>query len=288
MSERPLALATCAALPQLSVDDSALARALEREGVHARPAVWDDAAEDWSAFSGVLIRSCWDYHLKPAAFEAWLSELERRKARVFNPLPTLRWNLSKTYLKECADAGVPVVPTAWLPPGPADLESELRARGWGQAVLKPVVAAGGFGVRRLSPGATTEAQAALSSEGARGAMLQPFLPEIQSEGEWSFIFIDGAFTHAVLKTAKAGEFRIQEEYGGDARAQAPAAELVAQARAALARVTRPWLYARVDAVRSSGALLISEIELLEPSLYFAQGPAAADRLARALARELHR
>jgi glutathione synthase/RimK-type ligase-like ATP-grasp enzyme len=283
MELRPIGLVTCSQFPGLSKDDEVLRGELEAQGLKTRAVVWDDPAVDWGDHSGLLFRSCWDYHLKLADFTVWLETIERRCIPVWNPLPTVRWNLQKTYLKACAAA----VPTVWLAPGQEDeLDAMMLAQGWEEAVVKPLVAAGAHNTRRVRRGDEGARAAAAAALAPHGAMLQPFIEDVTGEGEWSFIFIDGIFTHAVLKRPAPGDFRVQEEHGGTTAAARPGDDLIEAARRALACVETPWLYARVDGLRSMGSLMISEIELIEPSLYFQQGPAAAKRLADSLKKRL--
>lgn len=119
-----LALATCASVPALAADDRLLLPAL---GVAAVPVVWSDPAVDWAGYDGVVIRSCWDYHLQPEAFEEWTRRLEGVGVPVWNPPEVLRWNARKTYLRDLAQTGVPTVPTRFVEPDAApDLGRLLR------------------------------------------------------------------------------------------------------------------------------------------------------------------
>ena len=281
MASDRVALATCSSIRGLTDDDRPLLAELWSLGVKAEPAVWDDASVEWGSFTAVVIRSTWDYHLSPSAYFAWLARLEALGVALWNPAPVVRANADKTYLKDLEAAGVCVVPTFWAARG-AKLEEILAARGWSEAVVKPVVSAGAYRTSRVKRGGTA-GQAALDDALAHsGAMVQPYLPEIAAEGEWSFIFLGGEFSHAVLKTPRAGDFRVQEEHGGAAVRREPLPELLAQAREALIAGPRPCLYARVDGVRRGGELVVLELELIEPSLYLAHAPGAARRFAEAI------
>ncbi|UPT73268.1 MAG: hypothetical protein M0D55_15465 [Elusimicrobiota bacterium] len=119
-----------------------------------------------------------------------------------------------------------------------------------------------------------------------GAMIQPYLAEIAAEGEWSFVFLGGKFSHAVLKTPKGGDFRVQEEHGGRTTAAVAPAALIAQAREAARLSPGPQLYARVDGVRRGSELVVVEVELIEPSLYLQFAPGAAKALAAAVKERL--
>ena len=286
MSAYRVALVTCSSIRELTDDDRSLLIELWNLGIEAEPAVWDDPSVDWGSFDAAVIRSTWDYHLSPAAFFAWLARLEALGTRLWNPASVVRANIDKSYLRELAAAGVLVVPTIWVPRGEqggrTDLDQVLAARGWTDAVVKPVISAGAFRTRRVKLGGPG-GQAALDDALAHSdAMVQPFLPEIMVEGEWSFVFLGGEFSHAVLKTPHAGDFRVQEDHGGRAERREPPPGLVVQARDALIAGPQSCLYARVDGVRRGAELVIIEVELIEPSLYLLHSPVAARKLAEAI------
>ena len=283
MSAFRVALVTCGSVRELCEDDRPLLTELWNLGVEAEPAVWDDPAVDWRRYDAAVIRSAWDYHLTPVAFLAWLERLEALAVPVWNPPAVVRANADKSYLKDLEAAGVGVVPTEWAKRGArTDLDAVLASRGWDEAVVKPAVSASAFRTTRVRRGASG-GQAALDDVLAHSdAMIQPFLPEIVEEGEWSFVFIGGEFSHTVLKSPRAGDFRVQEEHGGRAVRHEPPPGLIIQARDAAIAGPRPWLYARVDGVRRGGDLLVAELELIEPLLFLSYEPGAARKFAEAI------
>ncbi len=279
MNAPRVALVTCASIRELSDDDRPLLGELWRLGIKAEAAVWDDPSADWSGYDAAVIRSTWDYYLSPAAFAAWLSRVEAQGLALWNPAATVRANADKSYLKTLAAAGASIVPTAWVARGGAvRLDALLEERGWDEAVVKPVVSASAYRTRRVRAGEPAGQKALDDVLAHSDAMVQPFLPEILAEGEWSFIFLGGEFSHAALKKPGAGDFRVQAEHGGGAVRVEPPEELLERARAA-ARLVPGCLYARVDGVRRGGELLLLELELTEPSLYLSLAPGAARRLA---------
>ncbi|MCM2303201.1 MAG: hypothetical protein NDJ72_00745 [Elusimicrobia bacterium] len=283
MSPPRVALVTCGSIPELNDDDRLVLSELWRLGIEAEPTVWDDPAVDWRRYDAAVIRSAWDYHLTPAGFLAWLARLEALGLPLWNPAPVVRANLDKSYLKELEAAGVKTAPTEWVEQGSrAVLDELLAARGWDDAVVKPCVSAGAFRTRRVRRGGEGGQPALDEALAHSGAMIQPFLPEIVSEGEWSFVFLGGEFSHAVLKSPRAGDFRVQEEHGGRTARREPPSGLLIQARDAAIAGPRPWLYARVDGVRRGGELLVVELELIEPFLFLSYAPGAAERLAAAI------
>jgi glutathione synthase/RimK-type ligase-like ATP-grasp enzyme len=280
---KPLALACCAQFPRSCPDDAPLLAALEAARMPFETVPWD-AKEDWSRFAGVLVRAAWDYQERPEAFLGWADAVARASVPLWNPVPILRWNIDKRYLLDLASRGVRTVPTRVLPRGgPALLDDVLAAQGWREAVVKPGIGAGGFGAFRVGPGEGAMRQPMLDALLARrDALVQPFLPEVLRDGEWSFVFLEGAFSHAARKQAAPGEFRVHVEHGGSSMPAAPSPDAVAQARAAVDAVDEPLLYARVDGVFVDGQFTLMEFEVIEPELFFGFDPSAAPRLVRAL------
>lgn len=282
-----VALATWQAMPQSCPDDAHLLQAFQAAKVHAEPHPWDAPGVRWGDFGAVVIRATWDYYTRHAEFLAWLDRLDTAGVPVFNPLPVLRWNSDKRYLPELAAKGVPVVPTRLVEGGQQlKLARILDEAGWDDAVVKPAVSAGGYCTFRSSRAEAPQHQRGFEELLARDAVLvQPFVPEV-AQGEWSFVFLGGAFSHAVLKRAARGDFRVQEKHGGTAAAATARPEHVRQAAAVLDHVAGELLYARVDAVVRDGALLLMELEVLEPELFFRASPGSAAKLVRALEAKL--
>jgi glutathione synthase/RimK-type ligase-like ATP-grasp enzyme len=279
-----LAFATCTTYPDLTADDRLGAAELIRRGIDIVPAIWSDPAIDWSAFDAIILRSMWDYHLHPAAFNDWLDRIEHAGPPVWNPVPLARWNADKRYLRDLRDAGVPIVPTLWFERGERpDLRAVLAEQEWSEAVVKPVVSSTAFRTFRVpasqADALTPEIHALLAE---RAAMLQEFQPEILHDGEWSLVFIRGELSHTVVKRAVPGDFRVQEEFGGTTHSATPPAEIITVARAALAAAPCPALYGRADGVLTPYGFRVGELELLEPGLFFLDDPAAPARFADAI------
>jgi glutathione synthase/RimK-type ligase-like ATP-grasp enzyme len=279
-----IAFITSAAWADLSPDDRLAAAELTRRGIEVQPAVWDDPKIDWSTFDQAVLRSCWDYHRRLPEFLGWLDRIERAGVPLWNPPSLVRFNADKAYLEALAVAGVPVVPTLRLERGAsADLAAILDERGWTEAVVKPAVSASAFRTRRARREEAGAVQTELTEMLAGSAVLiQPFLPEVQTRGEWSFLFFAGEYSHAVLKRPGEGDFRVQQELGGSAVAKRPDPGLLAQARAVAERIPGPWLYARVDGIELEGGFTLMELELIEPSLFLASDPEAPGRFADAV------
>lgn len=257
-----------------------------RDGLEGRAEAIDI---DWRApldvlagFDLALLGTPWDYTEAKDEFLARLEAMEASGVQVCNPPDVVRWNADKHYLEELARAGAPSIPTLWHDdPGEAEIAAAFDRFATDRVVVKRRVGAGAvgqFSFRRDEPPARGWRM-------GQAAMIQPFLPAIASEGELSLIFIDGAFSHALVKRAAKGEYRIQSLYGGTEEAARPAAADIARGEAVMAMLpfaTMP-LYARIDMVRGlDGQLALIEAELIEPYLYPVQDEAFGRRLADAI------
>ena len=245
---------------------------------------WDDAHVDWAEFDAVMIGTTWDYWDRQAQFLAKLDEIAA-KTHLFNPPELVRWNSHKSYLRDMAARGARLIPTLWLdeatPEAVAAAFDTLRSD---DIVLKRQVGAGADGQHRLKRGEPVPPL-------PHPMMAQPFLSAILEEGEFSFIFINGAFSHALVKRAAKGDYRIQSTYGGTDHAITPPAKDLSTAQSMLAALGTPDglppLYARVDMLRAEdGGLLLMEVEVIEPFLYPLEGPGLGKQIAEALQQRL--
>ncbi|WP_266204281.1 ATP-grasp domain-containing protein [Pontibacter kalidii] len=261
---------------------------LTQKGLQVTPEIWDDPAVDWSRYDLVLLKSPWDYFDKIEVFYAWLRKLEELQVRVLNPIHIVRWNTDKRYLVELQEKGEKVVPTVWLERG-----SRLNvAAAFGQLqsekiIVKPAVSGGAkntFALTREEAEAQATSINALLQE--ESFLAQPFIPEIQTKGEWSFLFFNGTHSHTVLKTAKAGDFRVQHFFGGTIHTPEPPAQLLEAAHNLVDKYAQGCLYARVDGVEQDGELVLMELELIEPFLFMATSEGAIERYYEALVEQL--
>jgi glutathione synthase/RimK-type ligase-like ATP-grasp enzyme len=285
MASTVVAFATSERIPGLTDDDRLLVRALEARGIIVEPAVWSDATLDWRRYAAVVIRSCWDYHRRIDEFMALLDHLETAGVRVLNPPALIRWNADKRYLAELAGKGVPVVPTRFVNAGQRiTLSDVMRETTWEEVVVKPAVSASAHDTWRSVSGADDEAR--FRELAARGTVLvQPFLPIISADGEWSLLFYGDVYSHAVLKRPRDGDFRVQKEHGGSSEAATAPGHVVdaaAEALHASERGRSPALYARVDCCVIEGKFALMEMELIEPDLFMRFGADAPEKMACAL------
>jgi glutathione synthase/RimK-type ligase-like ATP-grasp enzyme len=285
-----LAVATFIGAPDLNEDDVALARRLHASGLVVSAAPWNDARVDWTQFDAVLIRSTWDYHTDYAAFLAWLAKLELLAVPTINPARMLRWNSDKRYLAELAARGVEIVPTE-IVRGSA-LAAALDVRDQQEIVIKPTVSASAWRTVRGRAGDAELRAAAASFPAHLDYLVQPYVAEVASEGEWSLLYFGGSYSHAVLKRPATGDYRVQREFGGVNEWRAPDGATMQSAQRAIAAVTALGfdapVYARIDGVRRNGRFLIMEVELIEPFLFLDGADGASDRFASAVLRHVGR
>ena len=269
-------------------DDACLAAELNTRGIEVTALPWD-ATADWAAFDAVVLRSCWDYHLRHEEFSRWIGRLERAGVNLWNPAAVVRWNLHKRYLLDADRAGVRIPPTRWINRGDAtaSLAAIMAMEGWGEVVVKPAISASATETFRAAAPilvATEERFRVLAA--AHDLLVQEFLPDIGQAGEWSMLFFGGEFSHAVLKRPASGDFRVQEELGGRATAMVPPAALLEAAKRAMSIIPGDTLYVRVDGIASSAGFVLMELECIEPRVYLLEDAQAAARMTDALVARL--
>jgi hypothetical protein len=252
---------------------------LAAAGLHAEGRTWT-GAEDLAGFDLVLPLLAWGYHHAGPRWRATVADWRRTGVRLANPPSVLCWNADKAYLKPLAEHGAPVVPTMFVDRlDAAALAAAAASFGSDRLIAKPRISASAWQTIRWSPGAPLD-------DGPDGAaLIQPYLPAIETEGEISLLYFAGAFSHAIRKRPQPGEFRVQPEYRGIITPCTPASDERAAAEAILARVDEKLLYARVDLIRGlDGRPVLMELELVEPDLYLEHDPGGGALFAEAVAR----
>lgn len=245
---------------------------------------WRQSAIPWSRFDAVIIRSTWDYWNDVPAFLETLSEINRQ-TRLANPLDLVHWNLAKTYMRDLEGKGIGIVPTLWLDGLDKCSTAHCADRlGNAEMVVKPVIGANGQDAFRFSRDEDPARWAGIAARfPGRACMVQPFMRKVVTEGEYSLFFFNGVFSHAILKTPAANEFRSQEEHGAEVRAIVPEPGLLARAQQAIGALSTVPLYGRIDFVRNAaGDFDVMELELIEPSMYLRTDPSAPERFAQAI------
>ncbi len=245
---------------------------------------WRSPLEAFADLPLILIGTPWDYQDSEAEFLAQLDALAAAGHHLCNSADLVRWNTRKTYFRELAERGAATIPTLWIDrPTATDLEHAFNEFGCNAVVAKRQVGANAEGQSLHRKGAIDPAWRM-----DHPMMLQPFLSQIQSDGEYSFLFVDGKFSHALRKLPDASDYRVQSSYGGREEEFAAPESDIASTQSIIDAIPFPTpLYARIDMVRGEdGGLLLMEAELIEPFLYPLQGPLLGPLLADAITRRL--
>lgn len=258
------------------------AAALVRAGIAVEPRPWSDPGR-LNGFDVMLPLVAWGYQSDPGRWFNLLDQLERGGHCVINPVSVLRWNTDKAYLEELAAAGVPTVPTRLIKALDEGSLIDARSDFGPDVVIKPPVSASAYGTHRLGLSDPIPVEAA-----GRPMMVQPFLRSVMEEGEYSLMFFDGQFSHAIVKQAKPGDYRVQPHLGGTELPCEPPPGSRAVAIAALAAAPEMPAYARVDLIRlDNGTLAVIELELIEPSLWLQHAPDGGASFAQAILKRTH-
>lgn len=281
-----VAFVTYAGLPALTADDRAALGPLETLGVAVEPRVWGGDVAELSNFDAVVLRSCWDAHRRTREFLTWLARLHAAGARVLNAPDVVPWNIDKRYLLELERQGARIPATRLLERGATVDARELLDVGQGAGVVvKPAVSLDGQDTFRFDARDHAAFAACVRDlVTTRDVLVQAFVPEIETRGETSLVFFQGRYSHSVIKRPRAGEFRVQEEYGGSRARVEPGRETLAEATRILAGGSwESLLYARVDGVETSRGFVLMELELIDPMLFLLFDDGAPRRFAEALA-----
>jgi O-ureido-D-serine cyclo-ligase len=290
MKTARIALVTATAARDLDEDLPPLHAALRDAGADVVIAEWDDAGFDWSGVDVALLRSTWDYAERLPEFLAWAAQAATQ-TRLLNPPDVLRWNTDKHYLADLARAGVAIVPSTFVEPGAdADvaLAAFLDADASAEYVVKPSVGAGSRDAQRHGRAARAAARAHMARllDAGRSVLLQPYLDRVDEHGETALIHFDGAFSHAIRKgpLLRRGDGPTDALFAPEqitARVATDEERALATRTIAAIPFAQPLLYARVDLIHDAdGSPRLLELELAEPSLFFAHAPGSAQRYAR--------
>jgi glutathione synthase/RimK-type ligase-like ATP-grasp enzyme len=293
---RQIAFVTYQKHPEITNDDALAVNALGKLNIRVAGTPWNKSGVDWRRYDAVVLRSCWDYYHHHEQFLAWINFLDKSGVTVLNEPAVLRWNSEKTYLKDLSRAGARVVPTVFaLRNSSISIADVLKQNAWDRAVVKPTVSGTSLHTWLTPPAAESAAiNASLENDqrkldillAQRNMMLQEYLPEIENAGELSLIYFDNEYSHAIRKVPRAGDFRVQDDFGGTSTAVTPDAAVKRQVDEILTTSRRSSVYARVDGVIRDGVFLLMELELIEPHLFLGHHPNAADRFAHAIAQRI--
>ncbi|WP_440066644.1 ATP-grasp domain-containing protein [Tenacibaculum discolor] len=265
-------------------EDNYVKIALENQGLKVARLSWDDTEFDWSTTKYILFRTTWDYFDRFTEFSKWLNTVSKQTT-LLNSEKIIRWNIDKHYLQDLQQNGIHICESYFIDKGTQftlnDLSEKYNLKDF---VLKPCISGAARHTYKINIETIDEYETIFSSLIAKEDMIiQPFQYNIVEKGEISLMIMNGKFTHAVLKIAKSGDFRVQDDFGGSVYNYTPTDEEILFAENAVKACIELPIYARVDVFTdNSGKLAIAELELIEPELWFRNHPAAAEELAKGI------
>lgn len=240
------------------------------KGIEVDVISWHAQDIDWSSYISVIVRSTWDYQNDPEAFIKVLEGIESSSAVLANPIALMRWNISKWYLQSLADSGINIIPSRFYTGiNTEQLAAHFSEFSADEIVIKPLISANSDNTFRLTPATLAEQSDTLNALfNNLDCMVQPFLKSIITDGEYSLFYFNGQYSHAIKKVPKQGDFRVQEEHGGQLYTITPDMNQMIAAKKVLAKLPDTALYARIDLAFNEQQWQLMEVELIEPSLYF--------------------
>jgi len=261
-----------------NTENAQLLSFLKEKGLDITPEVWDNEKLNWSDYNILALKTPWDYCLRIKEFHSWLDKLDRINAFLLNPIQIIRWNSDKIYFKDMEKEGIKLVPTLWLDQGnDFDVENIFEHFKTPKIIVKPRVSGSAKHTYAL-----TKEEALQKREYIKGLiqeenfMTQPFLQEIQTQGEWSLIYFNGKYSHSVLKTAKSDDFRVQDNFGGNAHNLEAPSYLLEAAQNIVDKFAKGCLYARVDGLDINQEFVLMELEIIEPQLFLTENKNAME------------
>ncbi|MBT3980575.1 MAG: hypothetical protein HOE90_04430 [Bacteriovoracaceae bacterium] len=277
-----LAFLICSDLSGFFVDDNLAITLLKERGIAVDPVVWDAPDTNWGNYDAVIIRSTWDYTKKIHEFIKVLKTIHNSGVKLLNELETVAWNYDKNYLSELGEKGVSVIPTRF------DLTLDRLGEAFDifecqKIIVKPTIGAGSDKTYPLEVAQVEQMMPQMAFDFENTPfMVQPFIEEVITVGEYSAHFFDCNFSHAITKTPKKGDYRVQEEHGGILEAVVATKELTQLSKKAIECAPGSPLYARVDWLYKNDQWLLMELELIEPALYLSLHPEAPANFVQAL------
>lgn len=271
-------------IKQVLQEDKLVQKALETKGLKVTRTYWDNPEFDFSTSKITLFRTIWDYFHRFDEFSKWLDNV-KTKTKLINPPELIYWNIDKHYLNDLSVKGINIPPTIFAEKGDTRSLKDLHLEtGWSKTVLKPTVSGAGRHTYKLTAG-NIDSHEKIYREliDKEDMMLQEYQDSITEKGEVACILFNGKFSHSILKKAKPGDFRVQDDFGGSVCAYIPSADEIKFAEEVVS-VCKPFpVYARVDIIRdNNNKSATGELELIEPELWFRYHPSAADVFAEAI------
>ncbi|NTD99788.1 hypothetical protein G6M26_28210 [Agrobacterium tumefaciens] len=268
----------------VETEDERLLLFLQAKGLNIKLVIWNDPMVNWENYQLAILKSPWDYFDLIDNFHTWLNYLEEKGVKLLNPVDIIRWNTDKRYLKEIESAGLHITPCAFVnKDAKINLNDFFHIFNTERLIVKPCVSGGAKNTFSVTVENVEEINKKLHHLIQKeNFIVQPFLKEIIENGEWSFIFFNGIYSHSLIKKAKDGDFRVQPAHGGSVHPQNPNQEMIATASKYVKLFAKNCLYARVDGTFVNNQFLLMELELVEPFLFLNTDPQNYERYYKAL------
>ena len=271
-------------IQNILLEQELLKSAFESQGLKVDITYWDNPSYEWQQTKSVLFRTVWDYFERFDEFWEWLEQV-KTKTRLINSYELIKWNIDKHYLRDLKNNGIQVVPTYFADRGNnISLQEIANLNDWKHIVIKPAISASAFNTYKITND-EIEQKEQLFHEllQTHDMLVQPFFPTISELGEASLMVFGGKFTHAILKKAKAGDFRVQDDFGGTVHDYNPTQEEIKFAEKVFQSCISLPIYGRVDIVWDSNKhIYLSELEIIEPELWIRNRPESANKIAEAV------
>jgi len=271
-------------IQNILLEQELLKSAFESQGLKVDITYWDNPSYEWQQTKSVLFRTVWDYFERFDEFWDWLEQV-KTKTRLINSYELIKWNIDKHYLRDLKNNGIQVVPTYFADRGNNICLQEIaNLNDWKHIVIKPAISASAFNTYKITNDEIEQKEQLFHELLQKHDMLvQPFFPTISELGEASLMVFGGKFTHAILKKAKAGDFRVQDDFGGTVHDYNPTQEEIKFAEKVFQSCTSLPIYGRVDIVWDSNKhIYLSELEIIEPELWIRNRPESANKIAEAV------
>lgn len=263
-------------------EDFLLGHELSKLGFLVKRASWSSKSFNWSIVDFAVFRTTWDYFERLEEFLSWIKE-HQNKINFINPASQILWNLNKIYLQKLKLSGIPIVPSFFLKKNTKKtLHSVFQETSWNELIIKPAVSAAAWNTHRVSKNNLKKKESVFFKlKSTQNMIVQEFQKSVLSFGEISFIVILGKVTHAVLKRAKTGDYRVQDDYGGTVKLYTPNNNEILFVENVIKKCPKLPIYARVDVLLDNNKnLVLSELELIEPELWFRLHKKSATILAK--------
>ena len=276
-------------IDQVLLEDKILQTSLEKKDLKVCKKDWADKDFDWTTTKYAIFRTTWNYFERFDEFLDWLEDT-KNKTTFINSAKIINWNIDKHYLQDLERNKINIAPTPFIEKRDAITLQELfKKTNWNEAVIKPAISGAARHTYRVSLSNYRNYEGIFQELIYEECMLfQEFLNSITEKGEISLIMIDRKFTHAVKKIAKKGDFRVQDDHGGKVEKYYPSQTEILFAEQCIENSPFSPIYARVDIVYDNkNKISLSELELIEPELWFRNNPESAKLLAEKIKKLLY-